>query len=62
MPLFRNEFSKTLIRLRLMHDDLSDSGFTETAEALNDAISYLSNIDNIYIQELARKKQARGKS
>ena len=61
MPLFRDEFSKTIIRLRVMQDDLINLGYTETSEALRDAISYLSNIDQIYIQELAGKKQAKGK-
>lgn len=55
MPLYRTEFNKTIIRLKLIKDELVERGFNETAQALSETIMILNQVDNTYIQELAKK-------
>lgn len=56
MPIIRNEFNKTIIRLKLLRDELNEKGLTDTAEALSEVVLFLDKADNIYIQELAEKR------
>ena len=56
MPLFRTEIHKTVVRLRLIRNELLESDFPKTAAILDKAILSLENTDNTYIVELANKK------
>jgi hypothetical protein len=56
MSLYRIEFNKTIIRLKLIKDELTERGFNETAQALSEALILLNQADNFYIKELAKKK------
>jgi hypothetical protein len=56
MPLYRTEFNKTIIRLKLLKDELLEQGFDETAQSLSEAIILLNQADNTFIQELTKKK------
>ncbi|HEX7714892.1 MAG TPA: hypothetical protein VF531_12835 [Bacillota bacterium] len=56
MSLYRDEFRKTAVRLRLIRDELLEKGFSETPKALAEAITYLESADKVYIRELAEKK------
>jgi hypothetical protein len=55
MPLYRTEFNKTINRLKLIKDELLERGFDETVQALSETIMLLNQVDNTYIQELAKK-------
>ncbi len=55
MPIYRNEFNKTIIRLKILRDELRDKGLTATAQALSDTILSLDKADSIYIKELAEQ-------
>ena len=55
MPLYRSEFNKTINRLKLIKDELLERGFDETVQALSETIILLNQVDNTYIQELAKK-------
>lgn len=57
MPIIRDEIHKTVIRLRLIRNELMERGMPETADTLSQAIRYLENADKAYITELANKKQ-----
>jgi hypothetical protein len=57
MPIIRDELHKTVIRLRLIRNELLERGMSETADILFQAISCLENTDKTYITELANKKQ-----
>jgi hypothetical protein len=59
MSLYRTEFNKAIIRLKLIKDELIEEGFTETAQALSEVLVQLNQVDNCYIQELAKKKPNR---
>lgn len=56
MSLYRIEFNKAIIRLKLLKDELIERGFDETAQALSEVLILLNQADNSYIQELAKKK------
>lgn len=56
MSLYREEFLKTAVRLRLIRDELMEQGFSETPKALTEAITYLESADKVYIRELAGRK------
>jgi hypothetical protein len=56
MPLYRIEFNKTIVRLKLLKDELIERGFDETAQAISEALILLNQADNCYINELAKKK------
>lgn len=57
MPIIRDELHKTVIRLRLIRNELMERGMSETADTLFQAIRCLENADKAYITELANKKQ-----
>lgn len=57
MPIIRDEIHKTIIRLRLIRNELMERDMPETADTLSQAIRYLENADKAYITELANKKQ-----
>lgn len=57
MPLFRDEVHKTVARLRLIRNELTERGFPQTADTLSQAILCLENVDKAYITELANKRQ-----
>lgn len=57
MPIIRDEIHKTVIRLRLIRNELMERGMPETADILSQAIFCLENTDKTYITELANKKQ-----
>jgi hypothetical protein len=56
MSLYRIEFNKAIIRLKLIKDELLEQEFNQTAGNLNEAIVLLNQADKSYIQELADKK------
>lgn len=57
MILYRDEFNKLVIRLGMIRDKMTETGFTETAQALVDVITRLNSVDQIYICELADRKR-----
>jgi response regulator of citrate/malate metabolism len=57
MPIIRDEIHKTVIRLRLIRNELLERGMPETADTLAQAIQCLESTDKAYITELAKKKQ-----
>lgn len=57
MALYRDEFNKLVIRLGIIRDKMTETGFTETAQALVDTITRLNGVDQTYIRELAAKKR-----
>jgi hypothetical protein len=56
MSLYRIEFNKAIIRLKLLKDELLEQEFDQTARNLDEAIVVLNQADKTYIQELADKK------
>ncbi len=56
MSLYRTEFNKTIVRLKLIRDELLEKGFEETAQNLSQVLTLLNQTDNCYIQELAKHK------
>ena len=54
MSLYRTEFNKTIVRLKLIKDELLEKGFEDTAEKLSEVLTMLNQTDNCYIQELAK--------
>ncbi len=56
MSLYRTEFNKTIVRLKLIRDELLEKGFEETAQNLSQVLTLLNQTDNSYIQELAKHK------
>ncbi|MGE5582739.1 MAG: hypothetical protein ACM3X9_09400 [Bacillota bacterium] len=61
MPILRNEFDKTINRLRLIQSELQEKGLPKTAEMLSEVIIQLGKTDSIYIQELAANKATASK-
>lgn len=57
MPIIRDEIHKTVIRLRLIRNELIERGMPQAADTLAQAILCLENTDKAYITELANKKQ-----
>lgn len=60
MSLYRTEFNKTIVRLKLIRDELLEKGFEETAQNLSQVLTLLNQTDNSYIQELAKQKAQSG--
>jgi hypothetical protein len=57
MPILRDEIHKTVVRLRLLRNELMEREMPQTADTLSQAIRCLENSDKAYITELANKKQ-----
>ncbi len=60
MSLYRTEFNKTIVRLKLIRDELLEKGFEETAQNLSQVLTLLNQTDSSYIQELAKQKAQSG--
>ncbi len=60
MSLYRTEFNKTIVRLKLIQDELLEKGFEETVQNLSQVLTLLNQTDNSYIQELAKQKAQTG--
>jgi hypothetical protein len=56
MSLYRTEFNKTIVRLKLIRDELLENGFEGTAQNLSQVLTLLNQTDSCYIQELAKHK------
>jgi hypothetical protein len=56
MSLYRIEFNKTIIRMKLIKDELMERGFDETVQTLSEVLVLLNQADKCYIQELAKRK------
>ncbi|HBF35828.1 MAG TPA: hypothetical protein DDW50_00730 [Firmicutes bacterium] len=54
MSLYRTEFNRTIVRLKLIKDELLEKGFEETAQDLSQVLTLLNQTDSCYIQELAK--------
>lgn len=61
MTLHRDEFNKLVIRLGMIRDKMTEDGYTQTVQALNDVITRLNNVDQTYIRELADKNRSRNR-